>query len=133
MSTSPDADRVEPRVITSPEHCDQNVICRSSLGQTGNELSTGAMPSAQRQLLRPKHERSSGNHLHLLPYRCLLISKWLGHRSAKFTMGVCVYGQDDALTAAGETLASAVVRLSEINVKRCPIDRAGRAVKCRSH
>jgi len=29
-------------VITSPEHCDQNVICRSSLGQIGNELSTGA-------------------------------------------------------------------------------------------
>jgi hypothetical protein len=29
-------------VITSPEHCDQNVTCRSSLGQIGNELSTGA-------------------------------------------------------------------------------------------
>ncbi len=36
-----DADMAEPLVITSPEHCDQNVICRSSLGQIGNELSTG--------------------------------------------------------------------------------------------
>jgi hypothetical protein len=41
-AASPDADRVEPTVITSPEHCDQNVTCRSSLGQIGNELSTGA-------------------------------------------------------------------------------------------
>jgi hypothetical protein len=41
-AASPDADRVEPRVITSPEHCDQNVICHGSLGQIGNELSTGA-------------------------------------------------------------------------------------------
>ena len=44
-AASPDADRVEPRVITSPEHCDQSVICLSSLGQIGNELSTGAMLS----------------------------------------------------------------------------------------
>jgi hypothetical protein len=41
-TASPDAARVEPPVITSPEHCDQNVTCRSSLGQIGNELSTGA-------------------------------------------------------------------------------------------
>jgi hypothetical protein len=27
-----------------PEYCDQSVICRSSLGQIGNELSTGARP-----------------------------------------------------------------------------------------
>jgi hypothetical protein len=39
----PYADRVEPRVITSPEHCDQNVTCRSSLGQSGHELSTAAI------------------------------------------------------------------------------------------
>jgi hypothetical protein len=26
-----------------PEYCDQNVICRSSLGQIGNELSTGVI------------------------------------------------------------------------------------------
>jgi hypothetical protein len=44
-AASPHADRVEPRVITSPEHCDQSVTCRSSLGQIGNELSTGAMLS----------------------------------------------------------------------------------------
>ena len=42
-AASPHADRVEPRVITSPEHCDQSVICRSSLGQIGNELSTTAI------------------------------------------------------------------------------------------
>lgn len=42
-AASLDADRVEPRAITSPEHCDQNVISRSSLSQIGNELSTGAM------------------------------------------------------------------------------------------
>jgi hypothetical protein len=42
-AASPRADRVEPRVITSPEHCDQSVICRSSLGQIGNELSTTAI------------------------------------------------------------------------------------------
>ena len=29
-----DADRVE---LTSPEQCDQNVMCRSSLKQIGNE------------------------------------------------------------------------------------------------
>jgi hypothetical protein len=44
-AASPHADRVEPRVITSPEHCDQSVICRSSLGQIANELSTRAMLS----------------------------------------------------------------------------------------
>ena len=43
-AATPDADRVEPRLITSPEYCDQSVICRSSLGQIGNELSTGARP-----------------------------------------------------------------------------------------
>ena len=42
-AASADADRVEPRLITSPEHCDQSVICRSSLGQIGNELSTAAI------------------------------------------------------------------------------------------
>jgi hypothetical protein len=44
-AASPHADRAEPRVITSPEHCDQSVICRSSLGQIGNELSTRVMLS----------------------------------------------------------------------------------------
>ena len=37
-----DADMAKPLVITSPEQCDQNVTCRSSLGQIGNELSTVA-------------------------------------------------------------------------------------------
>ena len=32
-AASLDADRVEPREITSPERCDQNVICRSSLNR----------------------------------------------------------------------------------------------------
>jgi hypothetical protein len=36
-TASPNADRVEPRKITSPEQCDQNVIFRSSLKQIGNE------------------------------------------------------------------------------------------------
>ena len=39
-AASPHADRVEPPVITSPEHCDQSVICRSSLEQIGDDLST---------------------------------------------------------------------------------------------
>jgi integrase len=51
-----------------------------------------------------------GTLMHLRGVPTAVISKWLGHASAKFTMGVYVHSQDDALTAAGETLASAFVR-----------------------
>ena len=53
-------DKVEPRVITSPEHCDQSVICRSSLGQIGNELSTSATLS----MLADYFVRSTNHHWH---------------------------------------------------------------------
>ena len=53
-AASPDADRVEPTVITSPEHCDQNVTCRSSLGQIGNELSTGANHPSLNRIALPR-------------------------------------------------------------------------------
>jgi len=59
VSGSPDAGEVEPRVITSPEHCDQNVICRSSLRQIGNELST----SAKISIFAYYFARSTNDHL----------------------------------------------------------------------
>jgi integrase len=34
-----------------------------------------------------------------------VISKWLGHATASFTMATYVDGQDEALAAAAETLA----------------------------
>jgi integrase len=36
-----------------------------------------------------------------------VISKWLGHATASFTMATYVDGQDEALAAAAETLAGA--------------------------
>lgn len=39
-----------------------------------------------------------------------VISKWLGHAAASFTMATYVHSQDDALTAAGETLAAAFIK-----------------------
>jgi hypothetical protein len=50
--------------------------------------------------------------MHLRGVPIAVFSKWLGHASAKFTMGVYVHSQDDALTAAGETLAGAYVARS---------------------
>ena len=61
------------RVITSPEHCDQSVICRSSLGQFGNELSTAATAfgcfadyfvlSTNAPPAEPRDRRSGGLHI----------------------------------------------------------------------
>jgi integrase len=52
-----------------------------------------------------------GTLMHLRGVPTAVISKWLGHATASFTMGVYVHSQDDALTAAGQTLASAFARV----------------------
>ena len=58
--------------------------------------------------------------MHLRGVPTAVISKWLGHATASFTMATYVHSQDDALEAAGQTLASAfspVQRASEGRVK----------------
>jgi integrase len=45
--------------------------------------------------------------MHLRGVPTAVISKWLGHATPSFTMSVYVHSQDDALAAAGETLAGA--------------------------
>jgi integrase len=51
-----------------------------------------------------------GTRMHLWGVPPAVISKWLRRATASFTMATYVHGQDDALTAAGETLASAFAR-----------------------
>ena len=48
-----------------------------------------------------------GTLMHLRGVPTAVISKWLGHATASFTMATYVHSQDDALAAAGETLAAA--------------------------
>jgi integrase len=45
--------------------------------------------------------------MHLRGVPIAVISKWLGHAKAAFTMATYVHSQDDALAAAGATLAGA--------------------------
>jgi hypothetical protein len=45
--------------------------------------------------------------MHLRGVPTAVISKWLGHATASFTMATYVHSQDDALPAAGQTLAGA--------------------------
>jgi integrase len=42
-----------------------------------------------------------GTLMHLRGVPTAVISKWLGHATASFTMATYVHSQDDALTAAG--------------------------------
>jgi integrase len=48
-----------------------------------------------------------GTLMHLRGVKTAVVSAWLGHSSASFTMATYVHSQDDALTAAGETLSGA--------------------------
>jgi integrase len=48
-----------------------------------------------------------GTLMHLRGVPIAVISKWLGHATAAFTMATYVHSQDDALAAAGATLAGA--------------------------
>jgi integrase len=52
-----------------------------------------------------------GTLMHLRGVPTAVISKWLGHATASFTMATYVHSQDDALAAAGETLAAAFARV----------------------
>jgi integrase len=49
-----------------------------------------------------------GTLMHLRGVPITVISAWLGHASAAFTMKTYVHSQDDALRAAGATLAGAL-------------------------
>ncbi|MET7752601.1 site-specific integrase [Micromonospora sp. NPDC005367] len=49
-----------------------------------------------------------GTLMHLRGVPTAVISAWLGHASAAFTMRTYVHSQDDALTGAGETLRNAL-------------------------
>ena len=48
-----------------------------------------------------------GTLMHLRGVQTAVISAWLGHASARFTMGVYVHSQTDALRDAGQTLMAA--------------------------
>jgi integrase len=50
---------------------------------------------------------TAGTLMHLRGVPTAVISAWLGHASASFTMKVYVHSQDDALRAAGATLTGA--------------------------
>jgi integrase len=49
-----------------------------------------------------------GTLMHLRGVPTAVISKWLGHATASFTMGFYVHSQDDALAAAGALYATAI-------------------------
>lgn len=53
-----------------------------------------------------------GTLMHLRGVPIAVISAWLGHASAAFTMSVYVHSQDDALVAASKTLAGAYLPAS---------------------
>jgi integrase len=58
---------------------------------------------------------SCGTLMHLRGVPTAVISKWLGHATAPFTMATYVHSQDDALTAAG-ALYGSVIRASQSGV-----------------
>ena len=49
-----------------------------------------------------------GTLMHLRGVPTAVISKWLGHATAGFTMATYVHSQDDALAAAGAMYATAI-------------------------
>ena len=49
-----------------------------------------------------------GTLMHLRGVPTAVISKWLGHATASFTMATYVHSQDDALAAAGAMYATAI-------------------------
>ena len=53
-----------------------------------------------------------GTLMHLNGVPTAVISAWLGHATASFTMATYVHSQDDALTAAGAMYGS-VIRASQ--------------------
>ena len=56
-----------------------------------------------------------GTLMHLRGVPTAVISKWLGHATASFTMATYVHSQDDALAAAG-ALYGSVIRASQSGV-----------------
>lgn len=56
-----------------------------------------------------------GTLMHLRGVPTAVISKWLGHATAAFTMSVYVHSQDDALAAAGD-MYGALIRGSQSGV-----------------
>jgi integrase len=55
-----------------------------------------------------------GTTMHLRGVPIAVISAWLGHATPAFTMATYVHSQDDALTAAGQTLASAFAPVQRV-------------------
>jgi integrase len=49
-----------------------------------------------------------GTLMHLRGVPTAVISKWLGHATAAFTMATYVHSQDEALAAAGAMYATAI-------------------------
>jgi len=49
-----------------------------------------------------------GTLMHLRGVPTAVISKWLGHATASFTMATYVHSQDDALAAAGAMYAASI-------------------------
>ena len=59
-----------------------------------------------------------GTLTHLRGVPTAVISKWLGHATASFTMSVYVHSQDDALAAAGALYAGAIRACTKWRVKQ---------------
>jgi integrase len=56
----------------------------------------------------PHARHTCGALIHLRGVPTAVISKWLGHATAGFTMAPYVHSQDDALAAAGAVYATAI-------------------------
>jgi integrase len=56
-----------------------------------------------------------GTLMHLRGVPTAVISKWLGHATASFTLATYVHSQDEALAAAG-ALYSTAIRTSQASV-----------------
>lgn len=68
----------------------------------------GAVKAAKLPVIRLHDTRHTcGTLMHLRGVPTAVISKWLGHASASFTLATYVHSQDEALAGAGQTLAQA--------------------------
>jgi integrase len=73
----------------------------------GDRFETLASAAGLPEIRLHDARHTCGTLMHLRGVPTAVISKWLGHAKASFTMNTYVHSQDEALTEAGATLAGA--------------------------
>lgn len=74
----------------------------------GRRFTTEVKASGLPEIRLHDVRHTCGTLMHLRGVKTAVISKWLGHASAAFTMATYVHSQDDALAEAAQTLAQAI-------------------------